>query len=162
MVFFLYKMLMYFYFSFLSRQSPQPGPSSRPDVDDITFRCRRCPERFANRRELYLHGMREHYQTGSGVLQSWHWERSQAPWEVDNDERLKECYEANALLILDNHQESSVTSTYNVPLTNDFQITVNGARRADLRQTGTRLPSELAPCRSRVSMTDWPTLTILS
>ena len=64
--------------------------------------------------------MREHYQTGSGALQARPWEQGQAPWEVDDDGRLKECYEANAPLILDNHQESSVSSTYNVPLTNDF------------------------------------------
>ncbi|CAC5360232.1 KRAB [Mytilus coruscus] len=41
-------------------RSPQPGPSSRPDMDKRTFRCRRCTARFANRRELYLHGMQHH------------------------------------------------------------------------------------------------------
>jgi hypothetical protein len=39
---------------------------------------------------------------------------------VEGDDRLKNVYEANAPIILENHQESSVSSSYNVPLTNDF------------------------------------------
>ena len=31
-------------------------------------------------------------------------------------------YEANASIILENHQESSVSSSYNVPVTNDFTV----------------------------------------
>lgn len=106
----------------MQNQSPVPGPSSRPDDDVRTIRCRRCTQSFSNRRELYLHGMQEHYQTGSGVLQSRPWNRGEAPWELDLDERLKTVYEANAPIILENNQESSTTSSYNVPLTNDFSI----------------------------------------
>jgi hypothetical protein len=62
--------------------------------------------------------MREHYQSGAGALQSRPWQDGQAPWEVDDD--LKRVYESNAPIILENHQESSVSSTYNAPLTNDF------------------------------------------
>ncbi|CAG2213159.1 unnamed protein product [Mytilus edulis] len=103
-------------------RSPQPGPSSRPDMDERTFRCRRCTARFDNRRQLYLHGMQHHYQTGAGGLQSRPWTHDEAPWEVEEDGALKTVYEANAPLILENHSESSVTSTYNVPLTNDFTV----------------------------------------
>lgn len=66
--------------------------------------------------------MQEHYQTGSGTLQARPWQNDQAPWEVDEDDILKRVYQSNAPLILENHQESSVTSTYNVPLTNDFSV----------------------------------------
>lgn len=106
----------------MQNQSPVPGPSSRPDDDVRTIRCRRCTQSFSNRRELYLHGMQEHNQTGSVVLQSRPWNRGEAPWELDLDERLKTVYEANAPIILENNQESSTTSSYNVPLTNDLSI----------------------------------------
>ena len=41
---------------------------------------------------------------------------------LPGDDRLKNVYEANAPIILENHQESSVSSSYNVPLTNDFNV----------------------------------------
>jgi hypothetical protein len=66
--------------------------------------------------------MQEHYQSGGGSLQAISWEDDQAPWEVEGDDRLKNVYEANAPIILENHQESSVSSSYNVPLTNDFTV----------------------------------------
>ncbi|VDI65788.1 Hypothetical predicted protein [Mytilus galloprovincialis] len=66
--------------------------------------------------------MQHHYQTGAGGLQSRPWTHDEAPWEVEEDEALRTVYEANAPLILENHSESSVTSTYNVPLTNDFTV----------------------------------------
>ena len=102
-------------------QSPQPGPSSRSD--DRTFLCRRCTARFSNRRDLYLHGMQDHYQRGSGALQSRPWANGQAPWEVEDNPSLKTVYDANAPIILENHQqESSISSSYNVPLTSDFTV----------------------------------------
>jgi hypothetical protein len=61
--------------------------------------------------------MQELYQTGSGILQSRPWEQDQAPFEV-----LKTVYEGNAPIILENHQESSLSSSYNIPLTNDFTV----------------------------------------
>jgi hypothetical protein len=66
--------------------------------------------------------MQEHYQSGGGALQAMPREDDQAPWEVEGDDRLKNVYEANAPIILGNRQESSVSSTYNVPLTNDFTV----------------------------------------
>lgn len=48
-----------------SSDDSQPGPSS--------YRCRQCENRFLNRRELYLHQMREHFQVG-GQLQETPWE----------------------------------------------------------------------------------------
>jgi hypothetical protein len=65
--------------------------------------------------------MQQHFQTGGKALQERLWEISQAPWETEEDDsRLNQVYEANEPLILDNHQESSVISSYNVPLNNDF------------------------------------------
>ncbi|MCK5921339.1 MAG: hypothetical protein KAG66_10385 [Methylococcales bacterium] len=66
--------------------------------------------------------MQEYYQSGGGALQARPWEDDQDPWEVEGDDRLKNVYEANAPIILENHQESSVSSTYNVPLINAFNI----------------------------------------
>jgi hypothetical protein len=54
-----------------SNQSPQPGPSSLPEPSitqaENKNRCRRCIQRFPDRRQLYLHGMQEHYQSGGGA-----------------------------------------------------------------------------------------------
>ena len=66
--------------------------------------------------------MQEHYQSGGGALQSRPWAAGEAPWETDEDGPLKTVYEANEPLILENHEESSTSSTYNLPLTNDFSI----------------------------------------
>ncbi len=95
-----------------TEKSPQPGPSSRPDVlpEVKSFKCRRCTQCFTNRRELYLHGMQHHFQTGGRALQERPWEIDQAPWETEEDPRLKQVYEANEPLILDNHQESSAVN----------------------------------------------------
>jgi hypothetical protein len=83
-----------------SNQSPQPGPGSLPEPsitqDENKYRCRRCTQRFPDRRQLYLHGMQEHYQSGGGALQTIPWEDDQAPWEVADDPPLKTIYEANA------------------------------------------------------------------
>jgi hypothetical protein len=64
--------------------------------------------------------MQELYQTGSDILQSRSWEQDQAPWEVTDDPLLETVYEGNAPIILEDHQESSVSSSYNVPLSNDY------------------------------------------
>jgi hypothetical protein len=76
-----------------SNQSPQPGLSSLPEPsiiqDENKYRCRRCTQRFPDRRQLYLHGMQEHYQSGGGALQARSWENDQAPCEVEGDDRLK-------------------------------------------------------------------------
>ena len=66
--------------------------------------------------------MQEHYQSGGGALQARPWEDGQAPWEVEGNDRFKHVYEANAPIILENHQESSVSSTYNVPVANAFNV----------------------------------------
>ena len=109
-----------------SNQYPQPGPSSLPEPsitqDENKYRCRRYIQRFPDRRQLYLHAMQEHYQTGSGILQSRPWEQDQTPWEFEDDPLLKNVYKANVPIILENHQESAVSSNYNVPLTNDFNV----------------------------------------
>ena len=102
---------------------PRPNP-----VNSILkgFCCRRCNEKFENKRDLYLHRMRQHYQTGEGVqLQPSPYGQGPYPWEIEGGETdlaLKEVYEANIPLILENHREGPVHSVYNKPLTNDVDI----------------------------------------
>ena len=97
-----------------TESSTRPAPSS--------YRCRRCDQRFDNRRDLYLHGMRQHYQVG-GQLQDTPWGNGPAPWEGDDetDERLKTVYEANAPLILQPNAPGPNISVYNFPAGNDVE-----------------------------------------
>ena len=67
--------------------------SERYDPKSHSLCCRRCSFSFENSRELYLHGMRQHYQVG-GALQARPWSDDNAPWIRDGeDERLREVYE---------------------------------------------------------------------
>lgn len=86
------------------------------------FRCRRCIEVFKNRRDLYLHGMRNHFNNQySAALQPRPWDRDmEAPW--DGDDALRQVYEAIAPLILENHRQGPLRSVYNFPLTNDVNL----------------------------------------
>ncbi|KAK3104447.1 hypothetical protein FSP39_002238 [Pinctada imbricata] len=59
-------------------------------------------------------------QRGAGFLQPTPYMQGQEPW-IDN-EPLREIYDTNSPLILQRHQEGSVFSIYNIPLTNDFSI----------------------------------------
>ena len=85
------------------------------------FRCRRCTDVFDNRRDLYAHGIREHYNQHGGALQPRPWGRNDmAPWY--RDDALRQVYEANAPLILENHRQGPLQSIYNFPLTNDVSM----------------------------------------
>ena len=59
-------------------------------------------------------------QRGAGFLQPTPYIQGQEPW-IDNAP-LREIYDTNSPLILQRHQEGSVFSIYNIPLTNDFSI----------------------------------------
>ena len=84
--------------------SPHPGSSRQ-------FRCRRCTQSFDDWRQLYLHGMRHHFQTGEGVgLHSPPWEENIVPWSKLHDSKLKDNYKPNAAIILERDQEGSVHS----------------------------------------------------
>ena len=96
----------------------EPGPSDARPGPSRTYCCRQCSKPFKNRRELYVHTMREHVQRGAGFLQPSPYIQGREPW-IDN-EPLREIYNINSPLILQRHQEGPVNSTYNVPLTNDF------------------------------------------
>lgn len=85
------------------------------------IRCRECNQTFLNRHEHYLHRMKEHFQTGSGVsLQQPSWRNGPDPFE--NNLALRDVYEANRPLILQNHQEGPVESVYNYPISNEFTV----------------------------------------
>ncbi|KAL5018801.1 hypothetical protein ScPMuIL_004523, partial [Solemya velum] len=89
--------------------------------DSVTYRCSVCGEKFSSRRELYLHAGTSHPQTGRGVkLQSTPWRKGYDPF--DGDEKLKTAYDANASLILHNHDIDRVHSVYNVPIDNAFTV----------------------------------------
>ena len=62
--------------------------------------------------------MKEHVQRGEGLLQPSPYIEGREPC-IDN-EPLREIYHINSPLILQRHQEGNTSSTYNVPLTNDF------------------------------------------
>ena len=70
--------------------------------------------------------MRTHYQIGQGVqLQPSPYGQGPYPCEMEDgnvDQALKEVYEANIPLIIENHREGAMHSVYNKPLTNDFEI----------------------------------------
>ena len=88
---------------------------------------------FDDRRQLYLHGMRHHFQTGEGVgLQNPPWEENSAPWSEPNDSKLKDTYKSNAAIILERDREGSVHSVYNLPLTNAFTIPQLMTRAQDI------------------------------
>ena len=51
------------------------------------------------------------------------WEGGFAPWDEIENNKLKKNYDANRSIILTNHIEGSVTSTYNFPFRNDVSVT---------------------------------------
>ena len=109
-----------------SRPTSQPGPSRQ-------FRCRRCTQSFDDRRQLYLHAMRHHFQTGEGVgLHNPTWEENSAPWSESHDSKLKVTHESNAAIILEIDREGSVHSVYNLPLINAFTIPQLMTRAQDI------------------------------
>ncbi|KAJ8311825.1 hypothetical protein KUTeg_010638 [Tegillarca granosa] len=101
-----------------------PCHSDQVEEGKIFYHCRKCPFTCNNKRDLYLHRMREHYQHG-GALHTVPWGDNPAPWEREDDtidERLQEVYQANEPLILQNHDIGPVESTYNFPVGNDLNV----------------------------------------
>ena len=108
-----------------SKKVPNPPPvETAPSVAESRpsqFRCRRCTEVFDNRRDLYAHGMSQHYNQQGGALQPRPWGTNvMAPW--NGDDALRQVYEANAPLILEQHRQGPLQSLYNFPLTNDVNM----------------------------------------
>ncbi|MEW8548702.1 MAG: hypothetical protein AB2693_34810, partial [Candidatus Thiodiazotropha sp.] len=85
------------------------------------FRCRRCSKVFNNRHDLYLHGRKQHYNQFGGALQPRPWGRDEVTPFAD-DVALREVYEANAPLILEQHRRGPIHSVYNFPLSNDVNL----------------------------------------
>ncbi len=60
------------------------GPSSAKQKKQDGVQCRRCVERFQNRRALHAHNMEVHFQAGAGQLQPEPWGAHSPPWEKEN------------------------------------------------------------------------------
>ena len=112
--------------------TPKPAIKSRPvppadktssvtEGRPLQFRCRRCSEVFNNRHDLYLHGRRQHFNQYGGALQPRPWGRHEVT-PLDGNNALREVYDANAPLILENHNQGPLRSVYNFPLTNDVNL----------------------------------------
>lgn len=100
----------------------QTGSSRQSNATLQNNNCRRCTECFNNRIDLYLHGIRQHYQTG-GALQQRPWDDDSAPWNRnDQQDGLRQVYKANAPLILEPHRRGPIQSIYNFPLDNDANV----------------------------------------
>ena len=100
---------------------PVRTASSVAESRPSQFRCRRCTEVFDNRRDLYTHGIRKHYNQHGGALQPKPWgPNDMTPW--NGDDALRQVYKANAPLILENHRQGPLQSIYNFPLTNDVSM----------------------------------------
>ena len=94
---------------------------TQPKQSRSEVRCRQCHQTFPDRHAHYIHRMKKHFQTGSGTtLQQPPWGNQPSPFE--DNQSLREVYEANRPLILANHQEGSVESVYNYATTNDFTV----------------------------------------
>ena len=87
----------------------------------LSTRCRRCSEVFANRHDLYLHGVRQHYNQTAGALQPRPWRHNEVS-PLDSDAALRKVYEANAPIILGHCREGPIQSIYNYPITNNVDV----------------------------------------
>ena len=106
-----------------SKKAPaQLSASTAPSVAESLLsqlRCRRCTKVFDNRRDLYMHAMREQYNQHGGALQP-RSPNEAIPW--DGDDALRQVYDANAPLILEHHRQGPIRTTYNFPVTNDVNV----------------------------------------
>ncbi|KAJ8314407.1 hypothetical protein KUTeg_008041 [Tegillarca granosa] len=97
---------------------------SRPHVEKV-YHCRRCPFTCSDKKQLYLHRMREHFQRGGSIhTRPWN-DETEAPWHREDgsvDERLRDVYTANEPIILQNHDIGPVQSTYNFPIDNTLSV----------------------------------------
>ena len=105
----------------LSKHAQYHQQTKRRLSQKLQFRCRRCSEVFNNRHYLYLHGRRQHFNQYGGALQPRPWGRHEVT-PLDGNDALREVYDANAPLILENHNQGPLRSVYNFPLTNDVNL----------------------------------------
>ena len=85
------------------------------------YRCHRCSRVFDNRHDLYLHRRKQHYNQYGGALQARPWGLDEVT-PLDTSAALREVYEANAPLILEQHRQGPIQSIYNFPVTNDIDL----------------------------------------
>jgi len=65
--------------------------------------------------------MQRHYEHVGGALQPQPWGRNEvAPW--DGDDALREVYEANAPLILQQHHQGPISSVFNYTISNNLSL----------------------------------------
>jgi hypothetical protein len=89
------------------------------------LRCRKCNQVFENRKMYYAHNMNVHHRGGADQLQDMPFQ-GVAPWEDDQgnvvDVELQRIYDMHRSLILDSHYIGPVTSIYNFPIDNTFNV----------------------------------------
>ena len=87
------------------------------------MRCRKCNQTFEDRKEFYSHHMNVHHR-GGAELQDIPFDI--APWQDDQgnviDPELERVYDTHRSLILDAHTFGPVTSLYNFPIDNTFDV----------------------------------------
>ena len=95
---------------------PKAAAQARP----YSVRCRRCSKVFNNRHDLFLHRRKQHYNQYGGALQPRPWGRDEVT-PLD-DAALREVYEANAPLILEQHRLGPIHYVFNFPLNNNVNL----------------------------------------
>jgi hypothetical protein len=88
---------------------------------DGKINCRKCGQKFTNRKEFYHHFMSLHQSGGSDTNPI---PFDSMPWgnEDDQDLDLRKIYEMHQSFILDTHQIGPITSIYNFPLGHTFDV----------------------------------------
>jgi hypothetical protein len=102
----------------MKKKPSQPG--CRPCH---SIRCRKCDTEFDDRRLFYDHFMNVHHVGGAQVLQRVPFDSP--PWQGEDgvvDEALRAVYNTHRSLILDDHGFGGMTSIYNFPITNEFDV----------------------------------------
>ena len=86
---------------------------------DAKIHCRRCNHTFNNRKDLYHHFMSLH-QTGGSNVDEVTFETN--PFLAEEDEDLQKVYDMHRSFIHDTHQIGPISSIYNFPLQDTFDV----------------------------------------
>jgi hypothetical protein len=95
-------------------------------TDRKPVRCRKCSAMLDNRKCLYTHYMTYHQIGKGGDLQKVPWINKLAPWEDKDgnviDKALQDIYKLHDIIILQRHSIGQIQSSYNYPISNEFNL----------------------------------------